>query len=133
MTVYGACFCDAVRYKIAGKLRDARCCHCSSCRKAFNAQASAYALVATEEFSWVSGENLLTLYESSHGKGLLFCRLCGSTLCGTYKGEITGVTLGCVEGDPEIEIVMHLFVASKASWEIIPEGVTQYPSSATET
>jgi len=45
MTLYGECFCGAVKYKIEGKLRDARSCHCSRCRKAFNAQASACALV----------------------------------------------------------------------------------------
>jgi len=37
-----------------------------------------------------------------------------------------GVTLGCLEGDPKIEIGKHIFVGSKATWEVIPEGVTQY-------
>jgi hypothetical protein len=96
------------------------------CRKAFSTQASAYAQIELEEFSWVSGENLLTSYESKSGAGLLFCSICDSTLCGTYKGKVNGVTLGCVEGAPEIELGMHIFVGSKASWETIPEGVPQY-------
>jgi len=96
------------------------------CRKAFSAQASAYALVDSNEFTWVSGENLLTSYESNNDAGLQFCSICGSTLCGTYKGNIHGVTLGCVEGDPEITLERHIFVGSKASWETIPEGVPQY-------
>lgn len=126
MTINGSCFCGAVSYKIDGKLRDARSCHCSMCRKAFSAQASAYALVDPVEFSWMSGKNLLTNYESNKGAGLQFCSICGSTLCGTYKGEVNGITLGCVEGDPEIELGMHIFVGSKASWESIAEGVPQY-------
>jgi hypothetical protein len=96
------------------------------CRKAFSAQASAYALVEPGDFSWVSGEDLLTRYDSSKGAGLQFCSLCGSTLCGTCKGKVSGVTLGCVDGDPEIELGMHIFVGSKASWENLPEGVPQY-------
>jgi len=96
------------------------------CRKAFSAQASAYALAEPEEFFWVSGEDSLTSYESKSGAGLLFCSICGSTLCGTYEGKVHGVTLGCVEGNPEIELEMHIFVGSKASWETIPEGVLQY-------
>jgi hypothetical protein len=28
-----------------------------------------------------------------------------------------------VNGDPEIEIGMHIFVGSKATWDVIPEGV----------
>lgn len=124
--ISGSCFCGAVRYTIDGKLRDARSCHCSMCRKAFSAQASAYASVEPEEFSWANGSDLLTKYESENGAGLLFCSICGSTLCGTYKGKVHGVTLGCVDGDPEIELGMHIFVGSKASWETIPEGVPQY-------
>jgi hypothetical protein len=126
MTLKGSCFCGEVKYKIEGKLRDARSCHCSMCRKAFCAQASAYAQVESEEFSWISGENTLTSYESKNGAGLLFCSICGSTLCSTHEGKVHGVTLGCVEGDPEIELGMHIFVGSKASWEIIPQGVPQY-------
>ena len=98
------------------------------CRKAFSAQASAYAQVEPEEFLWLSGEKLLTSYESNNDAGLLFCSICGSTLCGTFDGKVHGVTLGCVEGEPEIELGMHIFVGSKASWEIIPEGVPQYES-----
>lgn len=126
MTIKGSCFCGAITYRIDGILRDARSCHCSRCRKAFSSQASAYALVEAAEFSWVSGKSLLTSYESSKGAGLQFCSICGSTLCGTYKGSIHGVTLGCVEGDPEIELGMHIFVGSKASWEKIPDGVPQF-------
>lgn len=126
MAVNGSCFCGRVKYKIEGKLRDARSCHCSMCRKAYSAQASAYALLEPEQLSWVCGENLLTNYESNKGAGLRFCRICGSTLCGTYKGKIHGVTLGCVDDNPEIELGMHIFVDSKATWEVIPEGVPQY-------
>jgi len=96
------------------------------CRKAFSSQASAFARINPGDFSWESGENLLTAYESKTDAGLKFCSKCGSTLCGTYKGNVIGVTLGCVEGDPEIKIGKHIFVGSKASWEIIPVGVPQY-------
>jgi hypothetical protein len=126
MAINGSCFCGEVKYKIEGKLRDARSCHCSMCRKAFSSQASAYVQVEPDEFSWLSGEKLLTSYESINGVGLLFCSICGSTLCGIFDGMIHGVTLGCVEGEPDIEIGMHIFVGSKASWEMIPEGVPQY-------
>jgi hypothetical protein len=96
------------------------------CRKAFSAQASAYARVAPEQFSWESGEHLLTTYESKSGAGLQFCSKCGSTLCGTYNGKVNGITLGCVDGDPGIKLGKHIFVDSKAAWEIIPEGIPQY-------
>jgi len=96
------------------------------CRKAFSSQASAFARLNTDEFSWLTGENLLTTYTSKSGAGIQFCSKCGSTLCGTHEGDVVGVTLGCVEGDPNIEIGMHIFVGSKATWETIPKGIPQY-------
>jgi hypothetical protein len=126
MTLTGECFCGEVTYQIAGSLRDARSCHCSKCRKAFSSQASAYALVDPKKFAWLTGTELLTTYCGKSGFGLQFCKLCGSTLCGTFDGRVHGVTLGCLNGDPEIELGMHIFVGSKAKWETIPEGVIQY-------
>ena len=125
MAITGECFCGGVKYQINGKLRDARSCHCSRCRKAFSSQASAYALVETTEFEWLSGENLLTSYVGKKGFGFQFCKICGSTICGIYNGKIHGITLGCVNGDPEVELGIHIYVGSKARWEIIPEGVLQ--------
>ena len=132
MTITGSCFCGSITYKVEGNLHDARSCHCPECRKAFSSQASAYALVDSDKFLWVSGENFLTNYESKKGEGLLFCSICGSTLCGTYEGKIHGVTLGCVDGDPEISLTRHIFVGSKASWETIPKDVPQYEKGSPE-
>jgi len=133
LTISGECFCGAITYEVSGNLRDARSCHCSRCRKAFSAQASAYALVDPTEFKWLTGAALLTSYIGKHGAGMQFCSKCGSTLCGIVEGDVHGITLGCVNGDPEIEIGQHIFVGSKASWEIMPEGVTTFeegPSSS---
>lgn len=126
MTITGGCFCGAVSYKISGRLRDARSCHCSRCRKVFSAQASAYALVDPGDFAWVSGEVLLTSYLSAQGHGVQFCSRCGSTLCGMVDGQVHGVTLGCVDGDPGAKIERHIFVGSKAAWEVIPDGVKMF-------
>jgi hypothetical protein len=126
VVITGECFCGKVSYQVDGKLRDAKSCHCSRCRKAFSSQASAAALVDPDEFKWLSGENLLTSYVGEHGYGLQFCSTCGSTICTVYNGAVFQVTLGCVNGDPEIEIAQHIFVGSKASWEVISEGLTQF-------
>ncbi|MEM7797397.1 MAG: GFA family protein [Cyanobacteria bacterium P01_C01_bin.118] len=133
MTVTGECFCGQVKYQINGKLKNARSCHCSRCRKAFSSQASAYALVDADAFKWLTGEHLLTSYLNQQGFGLQFCKICGSTLCGTYNGQVHGVTLGCLNGDPDIEIGMHIYVGSKARWEVMPEGITQFQAGPPNT
>lgn len=131
MTITGECLCGSVSYQVNGALRDARSCHCSRCRKAFSAQASSYALVGPGDFEWLQGEGLLTTYATGHGYGLQFCSRCGSTLCGVSGGLVHGVTLGCINGDPAIQIGRHIYVGSKASWEVIPEGVPQYHEGET--
>lgn len=124
--VSGGCFCGAVRYQIEGRLGYAKSCHCSRCRKAFSAQASASAMVNSTEFSWQQGEELLNTYTGEHGYGLQFCRCCGSTLATVFKNKVIQVTLGCVDGDPDVYIAQHIFVGSKASWEVMPKGPSQY-------
>ncbi len=131
--ISGECFCGEVTYRVAGRLRDARSCHCSRCRKAFSAQASACALVDPGAFEWLSGEALLTSYVGRHGYGVQFCSRCGSTLCTVYEGAVFRVTLGCVNGDPEIEQVTHIYVGSKAKWETIPQGVPSFDEDRPET
>ncbi|MGB1263346.1 MAG: GFA family protein [Cognaticolwellia sp.] len=122
----GECFCGEIKYQICGALFDARSCHCSRCRKVYSSQASAYALVNPAEFRWISGVDLLTTYASEKDFGFQFCKKCGSTLCGIYQNKVHGITLGCLNEDPQITIERHIFVGSKASWEVIPEGITQF-------
>jgi len=83
-------------------------------------------MVNPGEFRWVAGEELLTAYTSRRGFGLQFCSTCGSTLCGTFEGQVHGVTLGCVNGDPGIEIAQHIYTGSKAPWEVLPDGIITF-------
>jgi len=126
MLLTGGCFCGRVRYRIDAPLGLARSCHCSRCRKAFSGAGSAYADIAPGSFAWTSGEDNLAFYESTPGWGLGFCRTCGTTLCGTHQGQVHGVTLGGLDGDPGVQLQMHLFVGSKAAWDQIGGDAPQY-------
>jgi hypothetical protein len=119
MALTGGCFCGRVRYQIDAPLGPGRSCHCSRCRKAFSGAGSAYAEVAPGSFSWLGAGDEFTFYETSPGWGLCFCRTCGTTLCGMAAGSVHGVTLGSVDGDPGVQIEMHIFVESKAPWDHI--------------
>lgn len=126
MAITGQCFCGAVTYRVDGELSSARSCHCSQCRRAFGSAASAYALVPDGAFSWLEGESLLTSYVGRHGAGKQFCSRCGSMLTGVFRGKVHGVALGCVDGDPGVRIENHLFVGSKAPWDVLPEGAVTH-------
>ena len=41
-------------------------------------------------------------------------------------GQVHGLTLGCIDGNPGLEIEMHIFVDSKAPWDHIGGNAKQY-------
>ena len=128
-TLSGGCFCGAIRYQLTGALTDARSCHCSQCRKAFSGAGSAYAVLSEDAtFEWTSGEEHLQTYGQQWG--LAFCSTCGTTLCGVFEGKVHGITLGPIDGDPDIQIEKHIFVGSKASWDHIGGDAPQFDEHA---
>ncbi len=133
MTIKGGCLCGKVRYEVTGPLFDADHCHCSMCRRQHGAAFSTYAEFSPGDFKWISGEDLVKVYETLPGGGWCFCSECGSTLAGTDKGKITTVTLGTVEGDPGIKPESHIFVGSKAQWHDICDDLPQFEERPPDT
>lgn len=124
--VSGGCLCGRVRYEVRAPLLNARSCHCSRCRKAFSSAGSAYAEVVPGSFAFVGGDVDLTVYETGIGWGLCFCRACGTTIGGIHDGVMHGITLGSVDGDPGVQIGMHIFVDSRAPWDHIGGDAPQF-------
>jgi len=96
------------------------------CQKQHGAAFSTYADFRPESFGWTQGAALVKVYEVPSGGGWCFCSNCGSTLAGTDKGVISSVTLGTIEGDPGIRPECHIYVGSKANWDIIQDDLPQY-------
>ena len=76
----GSCLCGGVRYEIDGPIEGAMHCHCSMCRKAHGAAFRSRAGIRAKDFRWVSGEGVITWFESSPGNHRGFCSRCGSPL-----------------------------------------------------
>ena len=133
MAIKGGCLCGRVRYEIHGQLLAADHCHCSMCRRQHGAAFATYADFNPGDFKWMSGEDLLKVFETSSGDGWCFCSDCGSSLAGTVKGEFTSITLGTVEGDPGIKPASHIFVDSKAHWYEINDDLPQFDERSPDT
>ena len=124
----GSCLCGRVRYEISGALRGALNCHCSMCRKAHGAAFRSRASVKAADFRWVQGEDLLTWYETSPGNHRGFCRICGAKLLSRFDFDpgVYGLPLGALDGDPGVKPALHVFVACKAPWHEISDGLPQH-------
>ncbi|MEX0733598.1 MAG: GFA family protein [Steroidobacteraceae bacterium] len=124
--VQGGCLCGGIRYEIDGPLFDVGNCHCSMCRRFHGAAFATYGKVDTENFRWLSGQELLAIYESSPGKGWAFCRVCGSSLGVPTRGKLSELALGALDADPGVRPTEHIFVGSKAGWHEITDDLPQY-------
>ena len=102
------------------------------CRKAHGAAFGSYAAVRAENFRVVAGAELILRYRSSPGVERTFCSRCGSTLqfISDKNAGIVDVALGVLDDNPGIRVPHHIFVASKAPWVEITDGLPQYPERA---
>jgi len=121
----GSCLCGEVGYEIHGEIHNIVCCHCSECRKA---QGSAYAtngVVAETDFKILSGEHLLTSYTPSPGYIKLFCSRCGSPIFSKSEQKlgVVRIRIGTIESDIQERPMAHIFVGSKANWEVIEDSL----------
>ena len=126
MNLTGECLCGMVKYKFDGEFNRTRSCHCSRCRKAFGGGGSATGFINPQDFSWISGEDNLSEYKPVPDFGVYFCKSCGSKICASFQGNIIGIVLGTLNEDPNMKLMEHIYVGSKASWDDIGSDVPQY-------
>jgi hypothetical protein len=83
--------------------------------------------IATEEFRLVTGEASLKRFIKSEHTVLAFCGHCGSSLYAEKpKRGMLHLRLGTLDGMPSLRPQFHSFVASKAEWDTICDGLPQY-------
>ncbi|MCP4473016.1 MAG: GFA family protein [Gammaproteobacteria bacterium] len=124
----GKCLCKAIAYEINGELGPIVNCHCSQCRRWHGAAFRTRCTVASKDFKWLKGEELLTKYALSEQVIQTFCRVCGSNLITLYKdnADQIGLPIGGLEQDPGSHPIAHIFVGSKAPWYEISDNLPQY-------
>ena len=124
----GSCACGRVRYEIDGELvGPVGHCHCWQCRMHSGASFGTTSAVKSAEFRVVSGEELLSSWESSPGIHRFFAGCCGSPV---YKRrddlpQLLGLRLGTLDSDPKRTVEEHIFVSSKVPWEKIEDALPQ--------
>lgn len=125
----GKCLCGAVRYQVAGPVHDVHHCHCGMCRRAHGAAFSTFARLTASDFRVVAGEGHIRRYRSSVPIERTFCDTCGTRLTVRFDGmpDAVWVSHTTLDGDPGVRPGAHMFVASKADWDEIADGLPQYP------
>ena len=123
----GGCLCGAIRYELHGRLPPVGMCHCSLCRRASGSRSNAVLNVRAERFVWLAGEDHMGEYRTPTGWGSFFCKTCGSpTPHRLSNGERVLIPAGTLDADPGPRVAGHIFVGSKASWDIIGDDAPQF-------
>lgn len=123
--MHGHCLCGQVEFEIEGEHFKLYQCHCSLCRKQGGSLSNAATLVQNEKFQWICGVELISSWTRESGFRSDFCSVCGSPVPNPLRNlPYFWIPAGLLEGNGELEIVAHLCVASKASWDSAPlQGV----------
>ncbi|MFN2638211.1 MAG: GFA family protein [Gemmatimonadaceae bacterium] len=87
--------------------------------------------VKAAQFSIVSGEELLSGFESSPGKRRMFCSRCGSPVFSQKDSapEVVRIRAGTLNGALSSKPIAHFYTASKCNWWPINDGLPQFPEA----
>jgi len=117
--IRGRCLCGSFQFQIIGPIGEVRLCHCDLCRRANGTAFSANARISLKQYHVISGEDLISEYESSPGARRCFCSRCGSPVFARVAkdpGHIR-IRLGTLDRETDAEITAHVWVGSKARWD----------------
>ena len=83
--------------------------------------------VSADQLKWHLRQDLVQEFQRPSGYGSSFCRVCGSpcSRCQSVAHAVrrAGRSAGRLPG---AKVVEHIYVGSKASWEIIGDEAPQY-------
>ncbi len=126
--IHGHCECKRVSFEADCEISDFSHCHCSQCRRLHGAAYATFAGVDTDKFRYLSGEEDTRVYFSSASHERVFCGNCGSNILVRLKSypDILYLSMGAVDGNPDLPEAYHIFVGSKAPWHEISDHLVQY-------
>ncbi|GAB1266675.1 GFA family protein [Aurantivibrio infirmus] len=123
----GSCLCGAVQYEVASLDGPIEHCSCITCRKAHSAAFNTAAGVKLKNFKWVSGEGLLSTYESSPGKRRRLCSICGSQLVAEYPGKpYVVLRVATLDEDPGKVAEFQIWKSQEAAWLVYDRDIPKY-------
>ena len=131
MKLTGSCLCGELKFEINSSNGKIYQCHCSKCRKVTGTSANANIIVKIEGFSWLKQPQTLQKYLTSEDWETAFCSKCGSQApIKDETNKVWYVPAGSLNQDKGLKVTSHIYVGSKASWDVISGGVAQNDAGA---
>jgi len=127
----GECNCGSIAFETNAEISGVFVCHCSICRRCTGSNGIAVIIVPNDKFRWIRGEDLVTTWEKpDHDWLTSFCQICGSTLPGPNDDTNMFIPAGLINEEIEnLRVIHHIYVNSKASWDVISDTGKQHLDS----
>jgi hypothetical protein len=123
----GSCLCGLVAYEVKDAFEYSLYCHCSNCRRATGAAAKPLAGIRADRLRFVRGGDHVMRFGGGGANHDAHCERCGSLLYSLVRdGAYVHVTLGTLIDSPTLRPSAHIFVGSKAPWDVICDGLPQF-------
>ena len=120
----GSCLCGAVRYEVAGPLRDVIECHCAMCRKT-HGHIGAYTAAPKSALTIVESRGL-RWYASSDKARRGFCSECGGTLFyDPLQKDHMSIAAGTLDPPTGLKTSLQIYVAHRGDYYEIDPAIPQ--------
>jgi hypothetical protein len=126
----GECYCRTVAFEVRDVFEYALYCHCGECRRRTGAASKPFAGARTEALRITAGHDAIARFGDGEAEDKGYhasCGKCGSLLYSLVRdGAYVHVCLGVLIDPPSLAPTAHIFVGSKAQWEVIGDGLPQF-------
>ena len=114
----GGCLCGGVRFRLESPPYDAGWCHCRTCQLNSGSPAMAFATVASGDYRYDQGEELVATVASSSFGRRSFCGRCGTPLFVhvEHQPDTLDFSLATLDDPAAVEPGFHIFYASRIPW-----------------
>ena len=120
----GGCLCGAVRFEVAGKLRDVVLCHCEMCRKT-HGHIAAYTATARSALRFIETRGL-KWFGSSQVARRGFCSECGGSLFWDSSGkDYVAIAAGMLDTPTGLATAWQIHTRSASDYYAIDAQVPQ--------
>ena len=128
----GRCECGAVRYLVAGPLRDVYYCHCGRCRR-FTGHHLAATAAPRARVEIADDDAALTWHSPHPSVRYGFCGRCGSSLFWTSEArpETLSITAGSLDQPTGLRTTQAWFVDEAGDYHAREAGLEEFDREGT--
>ncbi|MEO8755905.1 MAG: GFA family protein [Casimicrobiaceae bacterium] len=120
----GGCLCGAVRYEVAGELRNVILCHCAMCRRT-HGDVGAYAATAKNALQLTQSRGL-RWYASSDFARRGFCGECGGGLFWEAAAkDYVSIAAGTLDAPTGLATTLQIHVESAGDYYAIDTRIPE--------